>query len=278
MNFTSQAPSCLQPEEELALHSGLKGRLAGEFCLLQGRVDALTRYLERRAPAPVRELGVKLLTEMKQNITTLERLSDSAADLAIGAFLEPSSEGKPAPPIELVEYLSEFVACANEELAAVHNPLRIVAQGTGLLWTRAETSPLTVMLANLLSNASKNGARKALLRCEPDRRLYYDDDGRGLNEAAVQLLRNGVLEQGLLDNGGVGLLLVRQYAGSMGWTLLCPQQSNEQGTHLAFQLPPFQANLDYFLLEDDTLNRQIRQEQLHRLLQKEFAATLSKDG
>lgn len=274
MNLNSQVPSWLSPEEELALRSGLKGRLASEFCLLQGRADALTRYLEKRAPAPVRDLGVKLLAEMKQSIATLERLSDSAADLALGAFMDPGAEGKTAQPVELVEFVGDFAACANEELAAAHNPLRVTVQTNGLLWTKAEVPLLTVLLANLLSNAARGGARHAVFRCTADRQLHYKDDGRGLNQVATQLLRDGILDQSLADNGGIGLLLIRQYAAAMGWTPLCPPQSSEQGTDLSFQLPPFQPDADCFLLEDDTLTRQMRQEQFHRLLQRELAAMI----
>ena len=37
-----QVDSWLLPPEDLSLRGGLKGRLAGEFCLLESQVDALT--------------------------------------------------------------------------------------------------------------------------------------------------------------------------------------------------------------------------------------------
>ena len=54
-----QVDSWLLPPEDLSLRGGLKGRLAGEFCLLESQVDALTRCLDKQAspaiPAAVPE-------------------------------------------------------------------------------------------------------------------------------------------------------------------------------------------------------------------------------
>ena len=69
----------LSEEDHLALRGGLKGRMAKEFCVLQGQSEALYRYMDCHAPEPLRSAGMKTLAEMRQSITVLERLAKSAA-------------------------------------------------------------------------------------------------------------------------------------------------------------------------------------------------------
>ena len=68
----------LSEEDCLALRGGLKGRMAKEFCVLQGQSEALYRYMDCHAPEPLRSAGMKTLAEMRQSITVLERLAKSA--------------------------------------------------------------------------------------------------------------------------------------------------------------------------------------------------------
>ena len=84
----------LSEEDRLALRGGLKGRMAKEFCVLQGQSEALYRYMDCHAPEPLRSAGMKTLVEMRHSITVVERLAKSAADLALGAVLGPPLDRK----------------------------------------------------------------------------------------------------------------------------------------------------------------------------------------
>ena len=245
-----QVDSWLLPPEDLSLRGGLKGRLAGEFCLLESQVDALTRCLDKQASPAIRPLCLKMLAEMKQSLAVLERLADNAADLA-----------------------EAFSACANEELVVYRRPLRVeLGRMPAMLWVRMDEIFLDGILGNLISNAVACGGAHVRLFCTPERKLIYEDDSRGLDAAGLALLRDGVLDQRLLDTGATGLLIVRAYAAALGWALACPAQPQGGGVRLEFSLPPCEPDPGRILLEDDTLSRHLRRERLHRGMQRELTA------
>ena len=141
-----------------------------------------------------------------------------------------------------------------------------------MLWVRMDEIFLDGILGNLISNAVACGGAHVRLFCTPERKLIYEDDSRGLGAAGLALLRDGVLDQRLLDTGATGLLIVRAYAAALGWALACPAQPQGGGVRLEFSLPPCEPDPGRILLEDDTLSRHLRCERLHRGMQRELTA------
>lgn len=260
------------PEKMDPLRGGLKGRLAEDFCVLQGEVDALTRYLDQQAPEPVRSTGLDSLREMNRRIRRLERLADNAADLALGAQLRRLR----APlPMELTEHLCALCACASEELAACDHPLQVIFHDRtqGGLWLEADDNLINSLLANLLSNSARAGADRVELTCTADRRLLYRDNGSGADAAALALLTQGKAEEPFLARGGTGLLLVREYAAALEWKC-CPAQQPEKGFAVDFVLPAHCPDPSQLVLADDAKQMECRHAACRRCMQQEFAATL----
>ena len=61
--------------ERALLRGGLRGRMAGGFCTLQGSVDALQRYLAANVTPDVYEVARTMLDQMTGRIAALERVS-----------------------------------------------------------------------------------------------------------------------------------------------------------------------------------------------------------
>lgn len=266
------------PEEKLALRGGLKGRLAGEFCLLQAQADALTRQLDQYAPDPVRSTALDILVEMKKSLAVVERLADHAATLALGRTAARYRRAPADRICDLIGYLQAFAACANEELAASHSKMRVeLLKEVGSFWVAADEALLDDFLANLISNAAANGATRVLLHCTQQKHLVYEDDSRGPEDWAADLLRDGRVDQRIVEGGFVGLLIVRMAFESLGWGLIWPEQP--QGGGLRLEFCPVVEELEkttppVILLEDDTIKLYIREQRLHRVLQRELVATL----
>lgn len=257
------------PDHTDPFRGGLKGRLAEDFCVLQGTVDALARYLEQQAPEPVRSTGMDTLREMSRRILRLERLADNAADLALGAQLRGL---RALVPLELTEHLRTFCACAGEELAACGHPARVslrqeLPEG---LWLEGDESLINNLLANLLSNSVRAGADEVALTCTADRRLRYRDNGPGADLAVMELLTGGTVGADCLARGGTGLLLVREYAAALGWTVQAGGDS--AGFALDFVLPAHRPEPSQLVLADDVCLRQQAAVLCRRRLQREFAA------
>lgn len=265
-----------RPETCNPLRGGLKGRLAEDFCVLQGTVDALTRYLEQQAPEPVRSTGLDTLREMSRRIQRLERLADNAADLALGAQLR---QLRPALPLELAEHLRALCTCAEEELAACGHEVRLSLhdETSGGLWLEADDALVNSLLANLLSNSVRAGADKVELTCTADRRLVYRDNGPGLDPAVQAVLTQGTVSADLLNHGATGLLLVREYAAALGWELE-PTAGDNAGFSVTFALPQHCPDPSLLVLADDAKNREQARALCRYRLRREFGAVLVQDG
>lgn len=257
------------------LRGGLKGRLAEDFCVLQGTVDALTRYLEQQAPEPVRSTGLDSLREMSRRIQRLERLADNAADLALGAQLR---QLRPALPLELVEHLRALCACAEEELTACGHATRLMLRDEtpAGLWLEADDALVNSLLANLVSNSVRSGADKVELTCTADRHLVYRDNGPGPDPAVRALLIEGAVSTDLLNRGATGLLLVREYAAALGWTPE-PAEGENTGFGVAFALPQHCPDPSLLVLADDAKSREHKQALCRHRLRREFSAVLVQD-
>lgn len=257
------------PDHADPFRGGLKGRLAEDFCVLQGTVDALARYLEQQAPEPVRSTGMDTLREMSSRILRLERLADNAADLALGAQLR----GLRAPvPLELTGHLRTFCACAGEELAACGHPARVLLRQESPegLWLEGDESLINNLLANLLSNSVRAGADEVELTCTADRRLMYRDNGPGADPAVMELLTRGTVGTDCLTKGGTGVLLVREYAAALGWTIQAG--GDDGGFGLDFVLPAHRPEPSHLELADDARLREQAVVLCRSRLRREFAA------
>lgn len=224
--------------ERALLRGGLRGRMAGGFCTLQGSVDALQHYLAANATPDVYEVARTMLDQMTGRIAALERVSGNAAELACGVLTWGAGE---LAPLELSEYLAELRGCINEELAIRGFGVRAAVEGeTGPLWAMATTGLVDGILVNLLSNLIQvcPGGRMTL-RLGPGRTLTYRDDGPGMDHGTVsRLLEEGKVPERLLDQGCVGLLMVREYALAMEWTI---HVEEGEGLCIRFDLPEFDA-------------------------------------
>lgn len=235
--MSTENKSLASEHENALLHGGLRGRMAGAFCTLQSSVDALQRYLANSATPDVYDTARAMLEEMTDRIAALERLSGNAAELACGVLTRGAEE---LSPLELTGYLDETAACVNEELAIRGFATRlIVEKSTEPLWVMATTGLVDGIVVNLLSNLLQaQPGSKMYLTPGPGRTLLYRDEGPGLQkETAVALLEQGKPPLHLRDNGSIGLLLVREYAQAMGWTV---HVEPGEGLCIRFEFPDFE--------------------------------------
>lgn len=235
--MSTENKSLASERENALLHGGLRGRMAGAFCTLQSSVDALQRYLANSATPDVYDTARAMLEEMTDRIAALERLSGNAAELACGVLTRGAEE---LSPLELTGYLNETAACVNEELAIRGFGARLIVENTAEpLWVMATTGLVDGIVVNLLSNLLQaQPGSKMYLTPGPGRTLLYRDEGPGLQkETAVALLEQGKPPLRLRDNGSIGLLLVREYAQAMGWTV---HVEPGEGLCIRFEFPDFE--------------------------------------
>ena len=210
---------------------GLRGRVVDHFDALLGSVDVLSYTLGRLLKPADRAKLMPLLEEMERRLAVLERLSVQAADIATGSALR---ELQKTEPLELVDLLREYSRDLNtaleqqsfQALVRVDSELpTVVIQGS------------VALISGLLSNVFSNAVRQdpdvsLLLKVTRDRRLVCVS-GSELPEDVWDLLLNGHIREELLERGGTGLLLIREYAGCLGWKIERRQQL------LCFALPDF---------------------------------------
>lgn len=225
-------------QEQALLHGGLRGRMAGAFCTLQSSVDALQRYLSARATPEVYETARAMLEEMDRRLAMLQRISGNAADLACGVLTRGAGE---LAPLELTAYLSETAACVNEELSLRGFAVRLTVRSEeGPVWAMATTGLVDGIVVNLLSNFLQVCPEGTVsLTLGSGRTLCYGDDGPGMDSAAAAaLLERGEAPASLQEKGALGLLLVREYAQAMGWTVQV--ETPPKGFAIRFALPEFE--------------------------------------
>ena len=225
--------------EHALLRGGLRGRMAGGFCTLQGSVDALQRYLAANATPDVYEVARPMLEQMTGRIAALERISGNAAELACGVLTWGAGE---LAPLELSGYLSETLGCINEELAIRGFDVRAtVEKDANPVWAMATTGLVDGILVNLLSNLIQIRPDGKMTLClGPGRTLIYRDNGPGMDRKMTSLLlEEGKVPERLLDQGSVGLLMVREYALAMEWTI---HVEDGDGMCIRFDLPEFDAS------------------------------------
>lgn len=224
-----------QDTSSLALQGGLKGRFAGDFCVLQSSIDALDRYLQQQGTPEMRRVTAQMLQEMSCRVQRLERLSDHAAELALGSALRGLRE---KTLLNLTEYLTAACGCARQELALHESALQIslpAEKNAAPLWAQADAGLLDALLANLITNAAGvRGCAQVELQAGPGAQLFYRDDGPGLAPDGVLLLEQGAISRELAAGGATGLLLIREYTAALGWEL---RVEKGPGLVLRFSIP-----------------------------------------
>lgn len=265
--MSTENKSLASERENALLHGGLRGRMAGAFCTLQSSVDALQRYLANSATPDVYDTARAMLEEMTDRIAALERLSGNAAELACGVLTRGAEE---LSPLELTGYLNETAACVNEELAIRGFGARLIVEKTAeQLWVMATTGLVDGIVVNLLSNLLQaQPGSKMYLTPGPGRTLLYRDEGPGLQkETAVALLEQGKPPLRLRDNGSIGLLLVREYAQAMGWTV---HVEPGEGLCIRFAFPDFEMPAAWRALWDAAAENRTRTGLLASRLNREL--------
>ena len=241
-------------EQELmmALRGGLQGRFRNSFHLLNAALEVLDdQMLHSATPAQYDALR-PIFAQISAQLSLLRRLGEHAADAAVAPVLRQICTPQ---PMELLSQLDEVTQITNEILAQakVEAAVRLEADaGMQALLTMGDPALLDGLLANLVSNslAARLPAR-ITLACKPGAFLYRDD-GPGLPPDAAVFLRTGVWSDRLLEQGGLGLPLVRAYAQAMGWTLTVP---DGPGMQLQFALPPCDMQLGSVVLESGAIAR-----------------------
>lgn len=239
-------------EQELAavLRGGLHGRFQNAFHLLGNALEVLEDNIENSVtPAKYDDLR-PLLRQVEEQLLLLRRLGEHAADAAIAPVLQQVCVPH---AIDLLGVAQEICTLFNE--IAVQEKLSAAAElraadGLQSLFTMGDSALINGLLANLLSNSLAAGRPvRVTLTCAPGT-FCYQDDGPGLPQDACALLQGGGWSERLLEQGGLGLPLIRAYALAMGWTL---HAEEGPGTAIRFTLPPCVVDFDELLMESRPL-------------------------
>lgn len=261
-----------EQELAMALRGGLRGRFQGSFHLLENAFEVLNDQMLHCVTPTQYDALHPLLEQIEEQLLLLRRLSEHAADAAVAPVLQQLCTPR---PMELLGQLREWCVLFNEltlQERVEASATMETAPGMQVLLTMGDDTLLSGLLANLLSNSlSAGGAVRITLACAPGQ-FCYRDDGPGLAEDARALLQDGVWSDRLLEQGGLGLPLVRAYAAAMGWTLSVPE---EKGTCLQFAVPPCTMDLGSMVLESTGVTPQLTQ-QRRSYLQRELYPALHK--
>lgn len=240
------------PEQELtpqalqALRGGLRGRFRGSLDRLENAFELLEIRLAQGDPAGQEEDWRALMEQIGGQLVYLRRLGDFVSDAALASILPEACE---LQPVELLRQLQELCDAYNEEalLRGIQSTATLQkAEGLEVLPTMGAPALLNGLIANLLSNSLQADPQAAItLACAPGR-FTYCDSGAGLPQDACDLLLAGRWSERLLYNGGVGLLLIRTYAQTMGWQITAHAGAPLQ---IDFALPPCRAELGLLVFE-----------------------------
>lgn len=248
-------------QQNQILSGGLWGRFAQSFCVLQGDLDAVERVICQRADPSLRAELLPLLRDMACRLPSLERLANQTADIALGSALRTVHR---QDALDLAFLLEELARDVNAELA--HRDMAATVE----LERQADSVPIVgdsslicAMLVNLLSNSLGAKADARVRWTLTGRTLLCRDDGPGLPEDAWRTLLENSRGAGWMDHGGTGLLLIRQYADCLGWTITCQEGA------ICFALPGSTATRQVELASG---GGGLAREQAHRLLSRELDA------
>ena len=256
-----------EQELAMALRGGLRGRFQASFHLLENAFEVLDDRMAHSVTPTEYETLRPLLQQIAQQLVSLRRLGEHAADAAIAPVLQQVCEPR---PMELLGQLRELGTLLNEILVQeqLQATVQVEAeQGLPILLTLGDDTLLNGLLANLVSNSLAAGQPVHItLACAPGL-FCYRDDGPGLPQDARDLLQRGMWSSRLLEQGGLGLPLIRAYASAMGW---CLTLEDGPGTELRFALPDCTMDFGSMVLESTAAagtNLEQRKQFLRRELQ-----------
>lgn len=261
-------------EQELAraLRGGLQGRFRNSFHMLEAALEVLDDQMACNLTPAQYDALRPMFAQISGQLRLLRRLGEHAADAAIAPVLHQTCTPQ---PIELLSQLRETEQIFNEIVAQAK--IDAVAcleadEGVQAMLTMGDPALLDGLLANLFSNSlAAQQPMRITLACMPGAFLYRDN-GPGLPPDAAEFLRTGVWSDRLLEQGGLGLPLIRAYAQAMGWTLAV---QDTPGMALRFALPDCDMPLGSMVLESDAAaqGRQWRRQRLQEELAPLLAQT-----
>jgi signal transduction histidine kinase len=114
--------------------------------------------------------------------------------------------------------------------------LEVSVQASGPL--SADADLLAAALANLLDNAKRHGARKVLVSMTPTQGLRLHDDGPGVPDERLQVLREALARQDYDGPTGLGLMLADLVARAHGGELTLPEVARGFAVELALAPSP----------------------------------------
>lgn len=235
-----------EQELAMALRGGLRGRFRQSFHLLENAFEVLDDRMAHCVTPTEYETLRPLLQQITEQLLSLQRLGEHAADAAVAPVLHRVCAPR---PMELLGQLRELAGMLREILLqeAVDASVTVEApEDLQILLTMGDDTLLNGLLANLVSNSLAAGTPVQItLSCTPGQ-FCYRDSGPGLPEDAAALLEGGAWSERLLKQGGLGLPLIRAYAAAMDWTLSVERGG---GTCIRFALPPCAVDLGGMVLE-----------------------------
>ena len=176
-------------ELAMALRGGVRGRLRHSFHLLENAFEVLDDQMAHCVTPTEYETLRPLLAQITEQLATLQRLGEHAADAAIAPVLHQACVPR---PMELLGQLRELSSLLNEILLQEQVQAAVqmrVAEGTQVLLTMGDDTLLNGLLANLVSNSLAAGQPVQItLACAPGL-FCYQDDGPGLPPDARALLQ-----------------------------------------------------------------------------------------
>lgn len=213
------------------LYGGLRGRFAQSFCVLQGDLDAIERVLLQRADPSLRRELLPLLRDVACRLPALERLADQTAEIALGSAMRTVHRQE---AMDLAVLMEELTMDINNELSRRGSAAAVALEKTReSVPVVGDSSLICALFSNILSNALGAKSDAHLSWKLTGESLICRDDGPGLPEAYWPLLLAQPQQADLPFHAGTGLLLIRQYADCLGWTIV------RQEDGICFQMPPF---------------------------------------
>lgn len=246
-------------ELALALRGGLRGRFQNSFHLLENALEVLEDQMQHCVTPTQYETLKPLFSQIEEQMLLLRRLGEHSADAAVAPVLRRVCTPR---PMDLLGQLREAESLFNE--IAVQEQLTVRAQVEAdatlqTLLTMGDDMLFAGLLSNLLSNSVAIGQTAHItLACAPGL-FCYRDDGPGLAPDARTLLRDGAWSARLLEQGGLGLPLIRAYAAAMGWEITLREGV---GTCVEFLLPPCTVDMEEMILESAAVTPHQRERRL----------------
>lgn len=245
-------------ELALALRGGLRGRFQNSFHLLETALEVLEDQMQHCITPAQYETLKPLFVQVQEQMLLLRRLGEHSADAAVAPLLHRICSPRPMDLLgQLREAESLFNEIAVQEQLPVRAQLEVDADLQTLL-TMGDDMLFAGLLSNLLSNSLSAGQTTHItLACGPGL-FCYRDDGPGMEPDARTLLQDGIWSGRLLEQGGLGLPLIRAYASAMGWQMTTREGT---GTCVEFVLPPCTVNMEEIVLESAAVTPHLREQQ-----------------